>query len=226
MNKKELTAIILSTIILAFSFTLINLFENILLYSLIFVLVILINTFGKKLIGEFANLSTEVKLWEMRRYGLFGLFTKLGHPQKDFKKPLPLGVLIPPITAILTLGYIPFLAGLTFEVKPMPAYSARGREAFSKKRGGGTGLYRFSEATEWHIGLIAVGGILANLIFALLGYLINQPEFATINLSYAFFNLIPISELDGTKIYMGSSLVWVILAIITTISVAMTFLVL
>ena len=74
--------------------------------------------------------------------------------------------------------------------------------------------------TELHEGIIAIAGIVANLFFALVGYLVGFDEFARINLYYAFFNMIPVSNLDGNKIFFGSLLGWAVLATIILIALA------
>ena len=71
--------------------------------------------------------------------------------------------------------------------------------------------------TERHIGLIAAAGIAMNLIAAIIGYIINQPEFAKLNIYFAFFNMLPLSDLDGNKILFGNKVLWSFLAIITII---------
>ena len=66
--------------------------------------------------------------------------------------------------------------------------------------------------TEYHLGLIAAAGIIANLIFAIVAYFANFTDFAMISVFYAFFNIIPISKLDGNKIFFGSLILWSFLA--------------
>ncbi|MBL7059296.1 hypothetical protein ISS08_02490, partial [Candidatus Pacearchaeota archaeon] len=79
------------------------------------------------------------------------------------------------------------------------------------------GLYSFSEMTEYHLGLIAASGIFINLILAIIGYVIGFPLFAKLNIYYALFNMIPISDLDGNKIFFGSLVLWSFLAALTLI---------
>jgi len=93
------------------------------------------------------------------------------------------------------------MASLVFDVKPRVYRSA--------KR---FGLYTFSEVTEYHLGLIAASGIVINLILAIVGYFVGFPLFARLNMYYAFFNILPISELDGNKIFFGSKIMWSFLA--------------
>jgi len=206
INKKEIVAIILSTLILAFIISVLNI-KELFFMSLLFVfLVILINVIAKKIAAFYADSEIEVKMWEVERYGF--------KPNRHFKKPIPAGILFPLILSGLTLGYFRWLASLVFDVKAK-TYRAAKRH----------GLYAFTEMTEFHIGLIAAAGIFANLIFAIIGYLINLPEFSRINIYYAFFNLLPLSDLDGNKIFFGSIILWSFLAALTLVGLAMAFIV-
>ena len=146
----------------------------------------------------------KIKFWEVSQYGF--------RPNQRFRNPFPAGVFLPIITTAFSFGYITWLASLTFQTRPKVYRAARRH-----------GLYSFSEIPEYHIGLIAAAGIFANLLFAGIGYLINFPEFMRINLYYALFNMIPLSELDGNKILFGSKLLWSVLAIIILIAITMSF---
>ncbi len=206
LNGKEIGTILLVTIILAFVFSILNLKELFFLSLLFIFLTILINIIAKKVTAFYLDSEIEVKLWEVERYGF--------RPGSYFKKPIPAGVLAPIILAGLSLGYLKWLASLVFDVKAK-TYRAAKRH----------GLYTFSEMTEYHIGLIAASGILANLIFAVIGYLINFPEFARINIYYAFFNILPLSDLDGNKIFFGSIILWSFLAALILVGLALAFMV-
>ena len=205
INKKEVAVIVIMTIIFAFLVSIIKTLE-VFLYSLLAIfLVILTNIFAKKMISFYLDSAIEIKLWEFRRYGY--------KPHQHLKRAFPLGVVLPIITAIITLGYVVWLASLVFYVKPK-TYRAAKR----------FGLYTFSEMTEHHIGMIAAAGIAANLVFAIIGYLLGFSDFARLNIYYAFFNMIPISNLDGNKIFFGSLTVWSFLAVIVLIALGYAFL--
>jgi Zn-dependent protease len=203
INKKEILMIVVVSIILAF---LISLMEtwNLFLYSLLAVFfVIIINVFAKKITSYYLDSEVEIGIWETSRYGF--------KPSQTFKKPFPTGAFLPLISKIFffSLGSFVWMASLVFEVKPK-TYRAAKRH----------GLYSFSEMDEAHIGRIAAFGIVANLLFALIGYLIGFVDFARINLYYAFFNMFPLSDLDGNKIFFGNLLVWSALAAIILIALA------
>jgi Zn-dependent protease len=147
----------------------------------------------------------EIKLWEFKRYGF--------KTNQKWKASFPAGLLIPLISKIVLFPFNGFIwmASLVFDVKPK-SYRVSKRH----------GYYSFSEMTEDHIGYIAASGIILNLLLAIIGYLIGYPLFSKINIWFAFFNMIPISELDGNKIFFGNLSLWNILAILTLIGLGYT----
>lgn len=198
LNKKEIATILLTTIILAFVITLIQSWSGFFYVTLSIFLILIINTLAKKVAAFYLDSEVEVKLWEIRRYGF--------KPWNYFKKPFPAGVFFPFITKIILfpLNSFVWMASMVFEVKPKVYRAARRH-----------GLYSFSEMTEYHLALIASAGILANLIFAVVGYLINLPpemKFAQLSIFFIFWNMIPYSDLDGNKIFFGSLVLWSFLA--------------
>jgi hypothetical protein len=204
-NNKEVISVLIITLILAFVLSFPNP-RNILLFTLPILLVVLINILAKKISSFYLDSEIEIKIWEFKRYGF--------KPGRHLKKPFPIGAFLPVITSILTIGNFVWLNGLTFDVK---AKVYRAAKRF--------GLYTFSEMTEGHIGLIAASGILANLLFAVIGYLINYNTFAELNIYYAFYNLIPLSNLDGNKILFGSIVLWSFLVSLALIGLGYIFLV-
>lgn len=198
LNKKEIGIILLVTIILALVISSLSTWNKIFYLIPIVFLVIIINIIAKKVAGFYLDSQVEIRLWEISRYGF--------KAHDRFNKPIPAGIIIPILVKILSFGYINWLAATTFEVKPK-TYRAAKR----------FGLYTFSEMSEYHLAIIAATGIIANIVFAIVGYLINQPDFARISIYYTFYNLIPISDLDGSKIFFGSLLLWSFLAAVVLI---------
>jgi len=200
ITRKEITAILVATIILAFSINLISSITSF-LYTLLAVFVlILTNLIVKKITSFHLDSEIETSLWEIKRYGVKAHYR--------FKKPFPLGAFLPILSKLILFPINSFvwMASLVFDVKAKTSRAAKRH-----------GLYKFSEMTEDHIGYIAAAGIGANLILAIIGYLIGYPLFAKLNIYYAFFNMIPISNLDGNKIFFGNLVLWVFLAVITLI---------
>jgi len=200
LTKKEITAVLVTTIVLAFAINLLVSIKSF-LYTLLAVFVlIMVNLIVKKITSFHLDSEIETSLWEMKRYGV-----KAHH---RFKKPFPLGAFLPIVSKVILFSINSFvwMASLVFDVKAK-TYRAAKRH----------GLYRYSEMTEDHIGYIAAAGIGANLVLAIIAYLIGYPLFAKLNIYYAFFNMIPISDLDGNKIFFGNYILWIFLAIITLI---------
>jgi hypothetical protein len=204
-NKKELLWITIASIFIAFASTLLE-NQKIFFYTLLSIfIVILSNTISKKIAAYFLESEIEIKLWEFKRYGY--------QSGQKTKTPFPAGLLIPIISKIILFPFKGFvwMASLVFDVKP--------KEWRISKR---HGYYSFSEMTEDHIGYIAASGIIINLILGIIGYLIGFPIFSKINIYYAFFNMIPISELDGNKIFFGNLTLWNVLALLTLLGMGYT----
>lgn len=198
LNSREIRVIVASTIVLS---AVIGLFEglNTFFYTLLAVFIVLcINVIAKKITAFYLESEIELNFWNMERWGF--------KPQYRFKKPFPAWVFFPLIFAAVTLGRFVWMSIMVFDVKPMIYRTAKRH-----------GLYSFSEMTESHIGYIAAAGVVANLVFAVIGYLIGFSEFARLNLYMAFFSIIPFSDLDGNKIFFGSIILWSFLAAITLI---------
>jgi len=212
LNKSEFLALLIVVIILGFSISLVETWQIFLYTCLAVFLVLIINIIAKKITAFYLDTEIEIKPWELERAGFMHFINIIplvsSHPTQKLKRPFPIGLILPIISTILSYGYFIWLACLTFEVKAK-AYRAARRY----------GLYTFSEVTEYHTGIIAASGIIANLIFAVIGYLIGYPQFATLSIWLALFSMIPISNLDGNKIFFGSLVLWSFLAAVTLIAV-------
>ena len=195
-TKNEVIVILIATIVLAFSANFLLGGYVAFLWTLLAVFfVILINVFAKKISSFYFEAETEVKFWELEAVGI--------RKRKHFKKPFIIGAFIPLIAKLFLIPISGFtwMASLVFDVKPKTYRAARRH-----------GLYTFSEMTESHIAYIAAAGILANLIFAVIGYLLGFTEFSRLNIYYALFNMLPLSHLDGNKIFFGNLVLWSFLA--------------
>jgi hypothetical protein len=191
-NKKELRDLLLVALVISLVITLsttIGNFGKILLYSFLGILIVLfINSIGKKIMAYHYESGIEIKLWEFQRYGL--------KPWMHLAKPFPLGLILPILFSALTLGHFYWMGTLVFDASGK-IYKAARRH----------GLYKFSEITENQIGNIAIAGILANLFMAFVFYLINQPTLSRLSIYYASFQIIPLGNLDGSKIFFGNGIV-------------------
>jgi Zn-dependent protease len=211
INPKEIAMIALCSIIIAFASTISKSFEiSVFLYALLAIFIlILVNSLVKKLVAYFLESEIEIDLWSFRRWGYKG--------EQQFKKGFPAGAFFPLLSKIILFplaGFV-WMASLVFEVKAKVYHAAKRH-----------GMYSFSEMTEWHVGLIAAAGIFVNLILAFAFYFIGGDFgmiFAKFNIWFVFFNMIPISNLDGNKIFFGNKILWSFLAIVTLIGLAYTF---
>jgi len=204
LNLKEISSILIIVFIITL---MICLFKSIdaLLYTLLAIFsVFLINILAKKITCFYLDSEIEIKIWEIKRYGF--------KPSSYFKRPFYAGILFPIIFSIVSLGNLIWMACLVFDVKPK-IYKAAKRH----------GLYSYSEMTESHIGLIAAVGVIASLVFAVIGYLLGFSEFSRLSIFFAFFNMIPISDLDGNKIFFGSLVLWSFLAALVLIGLGYVF---
>jgi hypothetical protein len=197
MDKKEISTIILTSIILALSIAFKG--TSILLYSTIsFLIIITANILVKKIIGYNFETFVRTKFWTWKQYGL--------RKQEHFKNPIPM-LWLPLLLSLFSKGVITWLGILEFDVE------ARAERA-SKRHG----LYRFSQVTEWHMALIATWGIIANIALAIIAYIIGFELFAKLSIYYAAWSIVPIGRLDGSKIFFASRGLWATIFTITAIA--------
>lgn len=215
LNKKEIGAILSVIIVLALVVSLVETWKIFLWTLLGMFIIILINVFAKKVASFYLDSEIDIGLWEIKRYGLLHFMNVSpikSHPSGGLKRPFPAGLFVPILLKVITLGFVNWMACLVFEVKPK-VYRAAKRY----------GLYKFSEMTEWHIGLIAAWGVFANLVFAVIFYFVGLSDFAKWNVYFAFFNIVPLADLDGNKVFFGSVVLWSFLAIVTLIGMGYAF---
>lgn len=211
INKKEITLVIILALIIGFLINLGNSPIMIIIGFFSILMIFLINIIAKKITAYSLDSKIDIDLWQINRYGF--------KPHNYVKKPFQAGILFPLISKIIffPLQNFVWMASLVFESKPL-VYRASKR----------IGLYSFSEMTEYHTGLIAASGIVANLFFAFLAYIIGFPSemnFIELSIIFSFFNMLPFSDLDGNKIFFGSHIIWTILFTITLLSLIGTFII-
>lgn len=203
MKEKEIVHIIIAIIILAVVIGFSHIISNEIAYLgtaiLLSFIIIGINVLSKKIMANALDSDIENSIWFASRYGF--------KERSQFKKEIPLGVILPLVITAITFGIIKFTTILTYETS---ALKRRAAKRF--------GYYSFTEMTDWHIALIGASGIFATLLLAFISYWIPSLEdLARYSAFYAFFNLIPFSKLDGAQIYFGSRVLWTLLAVIATI---------
>ncbi len=186
--RKESLIVLISSLVLALTISFKD--NSILNYTFIsFFIILSINILAKKIAGNFLETNVKTKFWRIYQWG----FRKDAH----FKTKLPM-IWLPLILTLITKGIFWWLAILQFDVEAKT-------ERVSRKHG----LYRFTQVTEWHIAWIAIWGIIANLILAIIGYLAGFELFAKLNIYFAMWSIIPLSNLDGSKIFFSSRGLWI-----------------
>ena len=166
-----------------------------------FFIILLVNFSVKKGIAYYLEADIKPNFWGLEYYW-FGSESK-------FKKPIIM-IWMPLLISFITQASFFWLAVLSYEIKPRT-------ERVSKRHG----LYRFARMTDWHIAWITAFGIIANLVLAVVAYLAGFELFARLSIYFVLWSLIPISDLDGSKILFGSRVLW--LSLITLLVILFSF---
>jgi len=203
LEKKEIGTLLLVTLVLAItvSFLKTQIFLSVLLAVF---LVLILNAAAKKIAAFYLDSEIEIRPWQMERYGF-----KRG---QHFKKPFQIGIFLPIIVSLISIGNLFWMASMVFDVKPKISRAAKRH-----------GLYSFSEMTEAHIGFIASAGVLVSLISSVIAYFLGFPTFARLSIYFAFFSMLPLSDLDGNKIFFGNIILWSFLAALVFIGLGYAF---
>jgi len=202
-SRREVTWIIISIIM----FTFIVIFPNqnpSLILIIAPALIILTNIITKKYAADYFNIKITYNVWGYQRYWF--------HTRSQFKKPIPMGLILPFFLSFFSLGLVKALTFLQFD------YENNERKRMLKK----TGRIRRVELNESDPALTAAWGFLALLILAILAAILKLPELAKYSIYYGAWNILPISNLDGTKLFFGNLFVWAVLAIIFLMSIVFT----
>lgn len=199
-NKKELIWILIALIIFEFIVFFPN--KNTITPRLLLVPIIIlsISILTKKYFSKYYNIKIEHKIFEFQRYG----FAK----KSQYKKPFPIGLVLPILATIISFGLLKPLTLLQFEIENIP------ETRLLRKRG----HYRKTEINESDPALTSAWGFYSLLLLALISTLLNYNELARYSIYFGFWNLIPFGNLDGNKVFFGSFLNWIILAILFIIS--------
>ena len=204
-EKRELnhlvSAIIILTAVAGFSFILLSNW-NALAWTFVFAtMIIAISVFSKKITAYLLDADVEHQLWTIENYGW--------KSYQHFQSPIPASIIFPLAFTLFTLGKFKLTTLLTYETRALKVRAARR-----------FGFYSYTEMTEWHNGLIGAIGVISLLILSSISYIYGAEYLAKLAAYYAFFSMIPISNLDGTQIFFGSRILWTCLAVIVTIFAA------
>jgi hypothetical protein len=200
MNKEEvghiLTAILVFAVVLAFG----NLLTGDFMYlGTAFVssaVVIASNIVGKKIMANMLDSDVSHRVW----FSKYLLANRLGNP-------FPTGIVLPLFGALITSGYLKIGSILEYETS---AKKFRAAKRF--------GYYSYAEMTDWHNALIGAAGIVMSLIILVITYIANFEPIAKAAAFYMFWNMIPVSNTDGTQIFFGSKVLWAVLAVLSLLS--------
>ena len=171
---------------------------------IIFAVIFFVSILSKKLTALYLQTEEESKIWGIQRYW----FDKHHY----FSREVPLGIILPILMLIISMGTLPWYASLQSEVKPLKHKAVRR-----------SGLLSFTEISENDIALISVAGIASVLVLSLFAYLVNLPLLSRIAIHFAFFNMLPISSLDGARLFFGNKPLWIIMAVITLVALSYSF---
>ncbi len=199
-NKKEIAWIIIAVLIAGFIIEISQELKLSLIGFLWAAIIILTSVFAKKISSGLYNIKIEHKIWEFKQLW----WTKRAH----FKKPFPIGLILPFFLSILSLGLIKPFSLLQFDAQNLSKKRALKR----------TGSNRYTEINESDIAFTSAWGFWALILLAIIASLLKQPELMKYSIYYGIWNLVPISQLDGAKLFFGSFINWIILAIIYAVS--------
>ena len=199
-TKKETAWIIISVLIVGFIIGWSEQPDYSPVVFLIALAIILVNVFAKKIASSHYSIKIEHKIWEFRRWGWY--------ERSYFKKPVPVGLIIPFFLSFISLGMAKIFLLLQFNAENLPK-----KRALRKR-----GAYRYSEINESDLAFTAAWGFWALILLAIVGHFINSPELSKYAIYYGLWNLLPISNLDGTKLFFGSFFNWILLAVAYIIS--------
>jgi len=162
------------------------------------VILIFVYVFVRKGVAFLLDSSVEHRVWNVYQFYF--------KPDYHFKKEVPFGIILPLLLSVFSLGIFKFPTFLTYETRALKQRAARR-----------FGFYSFTEMTDWDNGLIGSSSIIALLAVSLIGYMLGFEYFSAMSAYFALFNMIPLSNLDGTQIFFGSRIIWSVLAFICLI---------
>lgn len=192
---KEIMVVILATLILAIT---VSFKDSTIFYAaaLSFLVIFVVNITMKKIVGYMVEIDVKTKFWTWYQYGF--------RTDWHFKKPLPM-LWLPLILVLFTKGFFWWLPILEYDVVAKT-------ERVTRRHG----LYRFTQVTEHHVAWIAIWALIANFVFAIGGYILGFELFTKLSIYFIAWSVIPIGNLDGSKILFGGQTKW---AIITTAAI-------
>ena len=184
---KEITVVILATLILAIT---VSFKDSTIFYAaaLSFLVIFVVNITMKKIVGYMVETEVRTKFWTWYQYGF--------RIDWHFKKPLPM-LWLPLILTLFTKGFFWWLPILEYDVVAKT-------ERVTRRHG----LYRFTQVTEHHVAWMAIWALIANFVFAIGGYILGFELFTKLSIYFIAWSVIPLGNLDGSKILFGGQAKW------------------
>ncbi len=164
-------------------------------------LIILTTLITKKIAGARFCLKIEHSLFKFQRWSYY--------TRSYLKKPFPMGLVLPFGLAFFSLGFIKPLTFFQFDAENDI------RKRLQRKRGNIND--RRYEINETDLGFTAAWGFYSLIVLSIIGIILEFRELALYPLYYIFWNMIPYDNLDGVKLFFGSMINWVLVAISSVI---------
>jgi hypothetical protein len=198
-TKRELAWIIIASLIMGFimSFFIPPTGDVTINYPpinlLIAFIIIFTSVICKKIAAKYFYVEIEHKIWSLQRWW---------YAERDyFKKPIAMGLILPFFLSILSLGYLRVYTLLQYDAENSP-------KRVLKRRG----MYRHQEINESDLAFVSAWGFYGLLLLAIIGAIIKMPDLTKYAIYYGVWNMIPIGQLDGSKLFFGSLINWLLLA--------------
>ncbi len=178
-------------------------------------LIILTNIFAKEIVAPRYSTKIEHSIWKFQRWGWY--------ERAHFKKPIPIGLILPPLVSFLALGFLkPFL---------FLQYNAKNDSARRLlKKQGTRRAERKMDLNEVDSAFISVWGFYSLIILAIIGELLTYnfniqlgTQLTKYSIFYGAWNLLPLGNLDGAKTLFGSPVSYSLLLIFYAIFLILTF---
>ena len=191
--------------------------QEILAGLIIFAIIIAVNFTAKKLAAQRYSIRIEHKFWEIYRFGFYEGY--------HFKKPIPLGVILPFFFAILSLGYIKPFTFFQFEAVDVPNKRIVKQVGWKKAlRKDYMGDYDLAYTSAWGFYALLGVAVIATAVYKFLDFSYSH-DLLKYSVFYGFWNLLPLGQLDGSKVFFGAFLLWIFLIFLYTIFFVMVFLI-
>jgi hypothetical protein len=191
LEKKEILHLFIASLVIGFIFSFrewgpgqtfdVNIgLTNLIRYTIISILVLLIYITTQKLCALRHGAISNFRIWSFKQYWL--------SKSSKFKKPLPIGILLPILLSFFSNGHIKFATVGTSEITEI-------------RRIGKS----FKHLTGWETAVIHLAGPLTlSFLSIILFPLETFSKLIYVSYTIAIFSMIPLSSLDGAKIFFGS----------------------